>query len=95
VIIHRNGRLSPTVGGRTRPQLHQISRREFDALPRKRQAAILGEEYRRGTALVRDSELSVSRTTTEHFNAKSRGHVIKRSWPPQNENLISLQRSLA
>jgi hypothetical protein len=70
VVIHRNGRLSPTVNGQTRCRLHQISVREFDALPRKRQAAIVAEEYRRGTPLVGNSELTISRTTTEHFGLK-------------------------
>jgi hypothetical protein len=69
VVIHRDGRLSPTVGGQTRCRVVQITRREFDALPRKRRAALVAEEYRRGAALIRDSELVVTRIIKEHFKA--------------------------
>jgi hypothetical protein len=87
VTIHRNGLLSATVNGQTRTRLRQISRREFDALLRKRQAAIIGEEFRRRMALVRDSALTVSRTTTEHFEAKSqKGHIVVRRLRPSDES---------
>ncbi|PWT80406.1 MAG: hypothetical protein C5B58_11740 [Acidobacteria bacterium] len=73
VVIYRNGRLTPTVNGQTRRRVRQISRRELDALSRKRPAAIVAEEYRRGTPLIRNSELTISRTATEHFNGLKKG----------------------